>query len=319
MKRSVYFIFSLLFAILAISACRHKDLCFDHAHTADVDVIFDWKYAPSARPGSMALYLFPKGGGEYLRYDFTDRNGGTVRLPAGEYDAVCINSDTKDISYVNRAVRPAFEVSTRTTSLLSSLSPLGVSSKGAPRANHEERIALSPDMLWTDMAEGITIVLTAGTRQTIVLYPKVSVSNITVEIRNAQNLKYVNGVSFSLSGMSGGLLPGLGSNSVTKEIVTIPFESATSVENSTITGGTRTFGHCPSGVNKHILTVYAVLANNTKWYYTYDVTEQIHNAPDQRNIHIILDGLPLPKPITNGSGFKPEVNEWQVVEIDISL
>ena len=319
MKRSVYLIFSLLLVVLAVSACRHKELCFDHAHTADVNVIFDWKYAPSARPESMALYLFPKGGGEQLRYDFTNRNGGTVRVPAGEYEAVCINSDTKDISYVNRNDRRSFEVSTRSTALLSSLSPLGVSSKGAPRANNEERIAQSPDMLWTDMVEGIEIVLSAGKRQTIVLYPKVSVSNISVEIRNAQNLKYVNGVSCSISGLAGGLFPGLGCNSLTKELVTIPFESVMSVENSTVTGATRTFGHCPLDVNKHILTVYAVLANNSKWYYAYDVTEQVHKAPDQRNIHIVIDGLPLPKPITNGGGFKPEVNEWQVVEIDISL
>lgn len=40
---------------------------------------------------------------------------------------------------------------------------------------------------------------------------------------------------------------------------------------------------------------------------------------DPRNVHIVLDGLPLPKPITNGGGFQPEVEPWQPVEIDIEM
>ena len=46
---------------------------------------------------------------------------------------------------------------------------------------------------------------------------------------------------------------------------------------------------------------------------------QIHSAPDQRNVHIVLDGLPLPKPIVNGGGFQPSVDEWQSVDVDIEM
>lgn len=67
------------------------------------------------------------------------------------------------------------------------------------------------------------------------------------------------------------------------------------------------------------MTIYAVLADESKWYYTYDVTDQIHSAPDQRNVHIVLDGLPLPKPIVNGGGFQPSVDEWQSVDVDIEM
>lgn len=49
------------------------------------------------------------------------------------------------------------------------------------------------------------------------------------------------------------------------------------------------------------------------------MTDQIHNAPDPRNVHIVLDGLPLPKPIVNGGGFKPTVKEWQTVDVDIKM
>lgn len=105
--------------------------------------------------------------------------------------------------------------------------------------------------------------------------------------------------------------------------VTIPFDAAAGEgengEKSVVTGALLTFGHSPAVDKAHQLTVYAVLSDGSKWYYTYDVTGQIHSAPDPRNVHIVLDGLPLPKPITNGGGFQPEVEPWQPVEIDIEM
>lgn len=320
MKNTLYKHLSAAVVLLAATACEHKELCLDHAHTADVQVIFDWKNAPSASPESMSLYLFPANGGEVLRYEFTDPDGGTVRVPVGSYAAICLNSDTENVSYDGTERKTTFEVTTRTADLLSGLSLLGVRTDGAPRApgTEDERIALAPDMLWSDEAEGIVLVQTSAT-QTIRLYPQQSVSTYTVEIRNALNLKYVSGLSGSLSSLAGGLLPGVGCDVVCEECVTIPFEAAVSDDKTVVTGGLLTFGHCPSGRNTHTLTVYAVLADDSKWYYTYDVTDQIHSAPDQRNVHIVLDGLPLPKPIVNGGGFQPTVDEWQSVDIDIEM
>ena len=45
----------------------------------------------------------------------------------------------------------------------------------------------------------------------------------------------------------------------------------------------------------------------------------VDNAPDQRHVHIIIDGLDLPEPIENGSGFDPSVDDWEVVEGEIIL
>lgn len=63
--------------IASSSSCEHKDLCMDHTHTVSLNVIFDWRNAPDAAPASMALYLYSELGGEPLRYDFTDRRGGS--------------------------------------------------------------------------------------------------------------------------------------------------------------------------------------------------------------------------------------------------
>lgn len=47
-----------LFALLVVASCAHKDLCYDHSHTVDVEVFFDWRNAPYATPATMSLYCF---------------------------------------------------------------------------------------------------------------------------------------------------------------------------------------------------------------------------------------------------------------------
>ena len=137
----------------------------------------------------------------------------------------------------------------------------------------------------------------------------------TVEIRHVENLANVQGLSASLSGMAGGYLVGAGRPA--DERVTIPFSLAKS-DATTLTGSVQTFGHCPSEPTAHALIVYAVLADGRKWYYTYDVTDQIHSAPDPLNIRILLDGLPLPEAAGSG-GFRPTVEGWQNEYIDIAM
>ena len=316
MKKRVCTIAAAILAVL--TSCEHKELCYDHTSSVAVNVIFDWRNAPDATPRSMSCYLFPTDGGKVLRYEFTNRTGGVIRVPAGRYDALCLNSDTETINYRNTEKEKSFEVTTRTTVLLSGLASLGGRLSEAPRAGdaENERVVLSPDMLWSDHAESIELERTSAP-QTVTLYPKVSVCRYTVEIRNAENLKYVSGISGSLSSLAGGLFAG--KSETTEELVTIPFEVTVSADKSTLRGGLLTFGHCPSKQNRHRLIVYAILSDESKWYYTYDVTDQIHLAPDQRNVHIVLDGLPLPKPIVNGGGFQPSVDEWQSVDVDIEM
>lgn len=317
MNKHIYAITAAV-VLVVMTSCEHKDLCYDHAHTGTVNVIFDWRNAPDAAPRSMSCYLFPADGGKVLRYDFSDRLGGTIRVPAGRYDVLCLNSDTENINYRNTETENGFEVTTRTTALLSGLASLNVRSSEAPRTGgtESERVVLPTDMIWSDHAEAIELKRTSTT-QTVTLYPKVSVSRYTVEIRNAENLKYVSGISGSLSSLAGGLL--VGKAETTEECVTIPFDATVSADKNIVTGQLLAFGHCPSIQNRHRLTVYAVLADQSRWYYTYDVTDQIHSARNQRDVHIVLEGLPLPKPIVNGGGFQPAVDAWQEIPIDIAM
>lgn len=315
MKRILHTVAIVLLIASTTSSCEHKEFCEDHSHATGIRVVFDWRNAPGASPASMSLYLFPASGGEALRYDFSGREGGTLRVPAGRYGALCLNSDTESVRYRNTELSETFEVYTRDAALLESL---GFATAGIPRAEgtEDERVCYAPDPLWTDRSENVEL-QAADPMQTLTLYLARSVTACTVEIRHAENLQYVIGVSGSLSGLAGGLLPG--ADALTAERVTVPFGVSVGGDGTTLTGGLLTFGHCPGTPGRHFLTIYAVLSDRSKWYYTYDVTEEVHTAPDPRNIYILLDGLPIPRPIEGGGGLLPDVDEWQPIDVEIEM
>lgn len=311
--KKFFYLFALI-ATLAFSSCEHKELYYGSTHTANVKVIFDWKKAPDAAPKTMSLYLFPGDGGPVQRYEFTDRTGGIVKIPVGNYNVLCLNSDSELIQLRGISRWETFEAYTGEERMLGSL---GIRSGSVPGADGTgtEKISLAPDMLWSDRAKNIEITLLPA-EQAITLYPGESVCSYTVEIRNASNLKYVSDLSGALSGMAGGLLPG--PDELTTERVTVPFNTV-SDGISTITGNFLTFGSSPTIGNTNRLVIYAILADGSKWYYTYDVTSQVRSAPDKRHVRIVLDGLPLPKPIANGGGFQPSVDDWKNVNVDIPM
>ena len=82
--------FIYLFAALVFASCEHKELCYNHSHTIDIEVVFDWTQAPEASPASMSLYLFPEAGVP-IRNEFTEPAGGEIRATNGRYDALCLN------------------------------------------------------------------------------------------------------------------------------------------------------------------------------------------------------------------------------------
>lgn len=306
-------------SLLVLDGCGYE-LCYDHPHTGSLRVVFDWRNAAGASPQSMSLYLFPADGeGEPLRYEFTDIAGGVISVPAGTYHAACLNSDTELVLYRNTGSRETFECYTRSTALLENYGAYGVRPETVPRAEgtETERVSLSPDMLWSGNTEGVAVAKDSG--GTLMLYPEETVCHYTVTVRNAENLRYAAALAGSLTGMAGGVLPAI--EKVSDERVTVPFDAVKSQDRASLHARFLTFGHHTQQEEEchHTLVIYAVLSDNVKWYYTYDVTDQVHSAPDPRHVDITLDGLPLPKPIQNGNGFHPDIDEWQTVKVDVTL
>lgn len=300
-----------------LTACEHKDLCYDHSHTTQLEVVFDWTEAPDADPATMSLYLYPEDGSEPMRYEFTDRTGGTITVPIGVYDALCVNSDKETHRIQNKERMETFQVTTGDSRTLRGA--LSTRSETAPlaRGAEEERSVLEPEALWSDHAERLDIHPETGI-QKIVLTPKSRVSYCSVEVRNVENLRHVSAISASLTGMAGGWLAGV--DELTEEKVTIPFEVHANEDKTTLRGDLNFFGHCPKVDGTHKLMIYAQMSDGQTYYYEKDVTDQLHDpAQDPTHIVIVIDKLPLPKPITGGGGLQPTVKDWQEIYIDLPM
>ena len=311
------FIFAF-FAALLVCSCTHKELCYTHPHISNVQVDFNWSEEPSTYPKSMSVYFFKEGSdAEPLRFEFTEPTGGRIRLTPGVYHAVSVNSDERNHTHQDIYEYDSFCVTTKDASTVAGLSKFGVTPKDLPKAKSavQERMVLEPNNVWYANARDIFV--PDGEDHTMTLDFKSHLVTYNILVRNAANLKWVYGISASMSGLAGGIH--IGSGELSDERVTIPFEARWNRDDSTVSGSFTSFGHCPGDKNKHYLQIYAVLADDSYWDFTYDVTDQVHNAPAGNVITIELDGLPIPKPVANGGGFKPTVGDWNSVEIELTM
>lgn len=303
-------------AMVSVSSCHHKDLYEDH--TVGLDVVFDWRKAPDASPRSMAFYLYPSGGGKELDYNFPNSTGGHIVVPFGSYHSLCMNNDNTDwVCLRNISDVDAFEVYTRDVKRLSAY---GFDAYALPRSADasSERVAETPGMIWSTKGDDVELRL-SDRQKTLVLYPEEAVCHYTVDIEDVENIEYIDGSGLDglLSGMAEGYVTGKMCSTSTS--VTMPFVLVVNTEDNQLHSEFLTFGECPEATSPHTLSVYMVLTDGSKWYYTFDVTRQVQDAPDPRHVHIVLKGLKLPKPINSGGGLIPDVDDWQTENVDIKM
>ena len=316
MMRLVYM---LLLTLCCMSvSCTHKELCYDHSHVVNLNVKFDWCNAPDASPASMSLYLFSEDGTRPQRYELKGHDGGTIRVSQGIYHAVCLNSDTRNIECRDKEHMSTFLVASRDETVTGSSMGMGMLLSTAMQnmGRGGERYARQPEMLW--MGRGFDFVV-GEDGGVVTLMPEQAVVRITISIYNVENMDNVTAVAGTLSGLSEGILASTGEpNGVG---VTHPFEVTVSEDKSSLHASLLSFGDCLAGDQKHYIDLYTVLGDGSQWHYSFDVTEDVHEAVDELHIYIELDGLPVPEPSPGGGGggFRPTIDEWTNVEQEIKM
>ena len=301
----------------ALSSCHHKDLIYESDLLPEIKVVFDWRNAPEANPESMALVLYDATTGKPMHFMFDNRNGGIIKVPYGQYNGLCINSDINDWAYISHDDDiDDFEVSTADATELAAFD-IPASQLPAARDGESERMAETPSMLWSNRQDSI-VLKAAVQSQTITMYPDEAICHYTVDVTDVENIEYVEGsnVDATISGMSGSYMHGRNKPSDTH--VTMPFVLSVSGAD-TLHSEFLTFGESHDSAYSHKLTVYLYLKDGTRWYNTYDVTDQVSQAPDPRHVHIVVSGLNIPKPMLSGGGFEPDVQDWNDVTVDINM
>lgn len=309
---------------MTLTACEPRELCYDHTKCSQtsIQVTFDWQKSPTAQPSGMTVlfYNLDNPYSDPIRYDFEGMAGGTVQLPFGHYQVMAYNYDTETILYRGWSLSETLEAYTRRSSLEEG-TRFAPSRSPMPRAVSTENqpVILEPDMLWCAVSSPLTV---TADEQTVVLQPTPRVREITITIHNVPNMQYTNQFGGALSGLAASVW--MASAQVSEDIATEAFV-VSALDATTLQMQLRIFGHCPYAteviINSHLLTIYAILADESKWYYSQDITDQLHDAlsSDDAHVYIELDGLPLPKPIVNGSGFQPTIDGWWGTDIYVDM
>lgn len=326
----------LAFLVVLLSSCDHKELCYEHPHKVSLRLVFDWRDAPDADPAGMHVCFYSLNGGKNYIFNF-GRDGGVIEsIEAGHYQVLCYNNTSSVLSADTHSFY-THGLFTRDGGILEPvLGPGGATVKDVA----DERVVICPDRMWgctvTDVvidgfgvsyvhgavSGGLSGEFISSKEHLMTLFPHELTCTYTYEIRKVANLKHATRMCASLSGMAGSLL--LCDESLGPEPVTLPFE-AYSDGKSTITGRFYTFGHREDSPVPHRMALYVWMDDGRKVAYglsgdtRFDVTGQIHSAPDRRRVHIVIEGIDLPTPIENGNGFNPDVDDWEVVEKDIVM
>ncbi len=337
-----------LLLLPVITGCDHKDLCYHHKHMVKLRLEFDWSDCEDPeRPDGMCVFFYPEEPGlEIRRLDFLGLEGGEISIAAGNYKMLCFNNDTESVFFRGTDAHHTHEVFTRAGGLFE---PIGISyAPGSkvprPEGTEDEDVVICPDMMWGCSAidvkiseQGVSYICIpvkdkdewigrppVVTENTITLFPHELTCIYTYEIRNVKNITQISRMCACLSGMAPtlrfhdeelGFMP-----------VTLPFEAITDRE-SKITGRFITFGHHAERPEPHKMMLYVWTKDGKQYCYgtqssNFDVTDQVHSAPNRRHVHLIIDGLDIPAPVTppqEDTGYIPDIDDWYEVNTDIHM
>lgn len=295
-----------LWAIL-LSACEHKELCFEHPHFSTVRVTFGWDgIAGYDRPEGMRVVFFPKHGGEKWMFDFPGGNGGTVRLPEGDYRVISFNYDSELIDWKNENDHATFTADTR---------EIHSPDKTLSRVTPDYLCGYNVDLFSLEAP---------GTRTETVLplHPKTMVCRYTYEVNGLRNLRHVADVRIGLSGMNGSLHMASGMASA-KASESLLFGGAVSGEQ--IKGGCYTFGYSENDGERQLFKLYVKTHSGEMHVLEVDVTEQVIEGALMwpiGDVHLVIDfDHEIPDGPTGGddAGFDVDADDWEDVNEDINM
>lgn len=325
MKLYYSIISSLLLALLTVLAdgCTLKNLNEDAPTTLanNVNVIFDWSKAPDKQASSMLLYLFPEGH-DVMNYWFTNADGGLIKTYGVKHTVVCHTNDDPYVHLLrNQHAHNQIEIYTDNTAILVGQ---GLSTRGLPRAEgtEQEPLRFTPSMIYGAQDTEIDLKVT-NFEQTITLYPEELVCHYSVQFVDVKNLKNADlRIDATISSLAGSYFPGRMSPSA--EPVSHSFTLAPDEQLTSLSAEFLTFGVPAGEPIPHKVCLYIALKNRTGNFYTFDISDQINNAPDPRHVTIKIPGLELPDipddpPPPATGGVSVEVDTWDIINYTIKV
>ena len=298
-------------AIWFLTGCRHKDIIEDIRQEGFplVMVEYDWDNDEIFLPDGLAnlFYSTYESSQSYWRGDFRP-SGGSLRLPADQYNVVAFNNDTENIVFSDIDNFDKFTLST------SEIDTSSIPDDQLPFPS--QKLYHQPDRIWVALLKNINIEDSYDI-QTITLSPRRITREYHVEMTGIENLESALRYYALVSDLS----PAFKMSSVaqTGNASTIG-NFMQPIDDSTISTTITNFG---TNKDSHLqrLAVYMWLADGARKVFMYDVTDQIREAPDSMNLVIRVKGPSLPEITPGGGGIggglDVGVDNWDFVDIEL--
>lgn len=312
MKTSRINIFFIVAAILSsITACTHKEIMYPDSGMNEIKIKFMWDSVCSELPDGMTLYFFPLwSDGKIWRYDISGHEGGSVELPAGSYSMLAYNNDLPGITASGFT---ALDLCTASVNIAN-----GVASATGPLYSAAiESLEVTPCGVEYAECDGQHKVCPMGL---VRCCPQPRYCNYTVIMKNVSGIEHVRKATVMLGGMAVDLNLASGETGDASVPLAIAMDQDKAVGG--FSGSSTSFGLCRSDARINAI-LHVVRADGTVMEKTYDVTSQVVNAPDPRNVVVVIDNVDIPStggttpPAGDNVGIDVDVEGWIVINIDI--
>lgn len=294
-------------------SCCQKELLYPNEEDIDecIDIKFDWEDTPDANPEGMTLYFFPVDSRSQIwRFDIAGRNGGTVELPQGTYRLLTYNNDLPDIYFTDIQNFEDFSANARTRNDSLVYAP-GMLFSGV--VNHinphlDGCDYLSPDGTITESKDYV-----------VKCKPASLCSCYTIEISSVSGVENLRSVYATLDGLATSIrlydaVPYGGPVGITADLISTDL-------GNTFRGQFHAFGTSP-GLEEFQLAVTVVRKDGKAFAKNFDVTSQILNCSDSKNVLIVVDGIEIPDdivpPASSDVDMAVDVDGWNEVNIDLN-
>lgn len=306
----------MLLNLVCLTGCEQRELCYDHSHVSPVAIEFDWSMAPEATPNTMVVWFFSTTSKERYRFELTGDGTSSrsdfdcrIMVRPGTYRVLCHNGTTDN----NSEDGDTFYEYNLLTYGDAVLAPLN-RSENAPLpddADNQPVRAMGSTVYAHTLDETVTIEPAAAGDKIIRFTPVEVTSVYDVIITGVENLTADIDASAALTGLAEAWNPATSAPGGAE--VTIPFK-LNHCGTDCLRGSLVTFGdNAPHNV-RHRLRVFT----SYRFFYDFDVSEQIHNAGNSKHIEIHVHGLKLP--VVDQGGMSPGVEGWDNAEdIEVNM
>lgn len=298
----------ILFCMAAtLSGCRQKELYTMQDIICTVEVEFGWEHAKDAAVEGMSTYFFPLDpDGKIWNFEISGKDGGPVAIPCGSYILAVVNNDLPgiDISIGNSLSSLTLDaVFTDDNTIRPS---------GMVYGAVIDKIHITPCGLSYQDGEETT----ESTHHIIKVHPDSLATVYDIQITGISNIDRILSSSARLSGVATSMTMDGIKTATRLGCLNIPLN----ISEGKMTGTTTGLG-TPSSNPKFTLDVCVQFKDSKKAIRSFEVTQQIENAPYPHNVNIILSGIDFndadpdpPDSVDVGSGV--DVDGWSDININ---